>query len=575
MSSTVEQIKERMDIVDLVSQYVTLKRAGSAMKALCPFHSERTPSFVVSSSRQSYHCFGCGEHGDIFTFVEKMEGVDFKGALKILAEKTGVQLKYENSSMRRKEKDEKDKMFSVMEHAANAYFKNLFANERAIDYLKSRGLTADTISRFKIGFAPDDWHYIENTLVDMGFDRDIIEKTGLIIKGNKRYYDRFRSRIMFPIRDSAGRTIAFSGRIFDKKDEKTAKYINSPETVLYSKSKVLYGYDFAKHSIRKNDFVIFVEGQMDLIASHQAGYTNTVAISGTAFTHEHCDIISRMSKNMVLALDADDAGLKAVSRSASVALPRGFDVKVAILPEGEDPADILKKENGKEIWVGIIKNAKHVIEFLLHVYSLKFNTKSDEGSRLFKKNVEKKVLPFVAQISSVMEQEHFAKVIARKTGLSESSILLSVSNIKDLRDHENEERVDIAHTADYGKKANALFILSSIIVWQRDAKNRLFDISELERNIVDIVGEDKYKKTLSDINEEAILQIESMCSTEVCIKKIVEEQIARLKRGVLNDKRNSLVYELRLAEEADDEKKVIELSKEITNVNKQLEELSI
>ncbi|KKP98393.1 MAG: primase protein [Candidatus Nomurabacteria bacterium GW2011_GWA1_36_15] len=273
INSPVQQIKERLSIEEIVSSYIKLEKAGANFKARCPFHNEKTPSFFVSPDRASYYCFGCGAKGDIFSFIEEFEGLDFKGALKILAERAGIPLVQYS-----KEKEgEKEKLYRAMEEATKFFEKNLAENKKILEYLKSRGLEEKTIGDFKIGFSLLDWRTLFEYLKSKGFSDKEIELAGLVKKTEKGFYDRFRGRIMFPISDSSGRIIAFSGRIFED-DGKSAKYLNSPDTPIFSKSAVLYGLDKAKESIRKNNFSILVEGQMDLILSHQAGFRNTVAI---------------------------------------------------------------------------------------------------------------------------------------------------------------------------------------------------------------------------------------------------------------------------------------------------------
>ncbi len=568
MSSTVEQIKDRVDIVDLVSGYITLQRGGANMKARCPFHSERSPSFTVSAERQSYHCFGCGEHGDIFTFIEKIEGVDFKGALKILAEKAGVEIKYDGPKKSKEQLDEREKSFAAMQQAAEFYYQRLQENKEVLKYLEDRGFTSDTITRFQIGFAPDDWHAAESMLKVAGFNLKTLESVGLSIKGDKGHYDRFRSRIMFPMRDTAGRVVAFSGRVFGKAadDVKNAKYINSPETELYSKSKVLYGYDMAKQAIRKNDFTILVEGQMDLVACHQAGYNNTVAISGTALTNEHCKVLGRMSKNIVLSLDADDAGIKAAGRSAIIALANGFDAKVAQLPDGKDPADVLN-EGSIDQWKEIIKNAKHIVEFLLDVYE----AKNKDDDRKFKKRVEEVVLPFVARIQSKIDQEHFIKIVAGKIGASESTVILALQAVKLPKEQVTTEEPAKVRTQDYRKQFSPLTMLASIIKWQEELSEAAVDTSAIRGRVVSMVGQEALEEALKDVGGGDITYAESMYGSKEAVQAVVAERLEYLRQGTLRSKRLKLTQDLLKAESNKDKKVIKELQQEINTLNKELE----
>ncbi len=568
MTSTVEQIKDRLDIIDVVSGYVPLQRAGANSKARCPFHSERTPSFTVSPARQSYHCFGCGEHGDIFTFIERVEGVDFKGALKILADKAGVEIKYDGPKKSKEEKDEREQMFEVMASAAEFYYQRLQENDEVLKYLESRGFTRDTITHFQIGFAPDDWHAVESMLKVAGFKSEIVEKVGLIIKGDKGHYDRFRSRIMFPMRDTASRVVAFSGRIFGKaaEDEKNAKYINSPETELYSKSKVLYGFDMAKQAIRKNDFTILVEGQMDLIACHQAQYSNTVAISGTALTSEHCKILGRMSKNLVLALDADEAGIKAAGRSAIIALQSGFDAKVARLPEGKDPADILQ-ESGVEEWKMLIKDSKHIVEFLLEVYEQKY----DADERKFKKRVEEVILPFIARIHSKIDQDHFIKLVSSKIGASESTIILAIQDIKLPKESIESEGPAKVHVQDYRKQFSPASVLASVISWQGTLAKPAIDIKTIRERIISMIGKEGLEQALTSVTEGDIAYVESLYGTVESVQSLVAERLEYLRQSTLRVQRLELTQALHKAEGAGDNDTIEALHKQINKINSNLE----
>src|SRR3989338_6165753 len=308
-AGTVQQIKDRLSIVDVVSQYVKLERSGANLRARCPFHAERTPSFFVSPERGTYHCFGCNVGGDIFSFVEQIEGLDFKGALKVLAEKAGVPIVYGRSDKR--EKDERDRLFELMEVATIFYVSQL--NDDVRKYLHGRSTNDATIKTFRLGWAGEGWSALADHLKNKKFS----EKEMLDAGNGKRtesggVNDKFRNRIMFPIADSAGRVVGFSGRIFGENVSPEApKYLNSPETPLFHKSRILYGLDKAKLSVRKHNCAVLVEGQLDLLASHHAGWGNTIAVSGTAFTPEHAALIRRMTDNLVIALAADDARIKA------------------------------------------------------------------------------------------------------------------------------------------------------------------------------------------------------------------------------------------------------------------------
>ena len=315
MHSPVEKIKERLSINDVISSYLTITQAGKNYKAKCPFHNEKTPSFFISPERGSYYCFGCGAKGDIFSFVEHFEGTDFLGALKLLAEKAGVTLERKSYES----KDKTERLYDIMEEATTFFELNFERQPEARSYLRGRGLSDPTIKSFRIGYAPSVWRSVSDHLLSKGFTREDIEAVGLIKTSDKGFYDRFRGRIIFPISDSSGRVIAFSGRIFALSSDQTkkseveeAKYLNSPDTQLFNKSNVLYGIDKAKVAIRSRGYSIVVEGQMDLILSHQALFLNTVAVSGTALADSVNDteskinnlgLIRRLSPNVIFAFD--------------------------------------------------------------------------------------------------------------------------------------------------------------------------------------------------------------------------------------------------------------------------------
>ena len=419
----VKEIKDKISIEEVVGEYVNLKRAGVHLKALCPFHSEKTPSFIVTPERGTYHCFGCGEHGDIFTFLQKMEGIDFKDALQRLAYKAGVEIK--NVEFRKKDKSKYEKIYKIMDLALEYYEKQFKNNTKAQDYLKDRGLTDKVLKEFRVGFAPNDWTSIYDYLLSLGFSNSDIESAGLIKKreGGDGYYDRFRSRIMFPIFDDTGRTVAFSGRIFGSKDDKGAKYINSPETEIFKKSDVLYGYNFAKSVMRKADFAIIVEGQADLLAMNVAGFKNAMALSGTALSDKQISLISRFTKNIILALDSDEAGLNSIIKNSEKLFSLGFDVKALKIKEGADPADILK-EGGAQAIKDLIKNAEPVVDYLIRHFKILHNHEK------YVKVLRSRILPIVAKLDSLVEREIWADKIARSLSVSVESVLKDIENIE-------------------------------------------------------------------------------------------------------------------------------------------------
>ena len=407
MSSTVEQIKSRLDIADVVQSYIKLQKAGANFKANCPFHNEKTPSFFVSPARQSWHCFGCSRGGDMFSFVMEIEGVDFLESLKILADRAGVEVE----KIDKNRQNERLRLLQLMDEAVKFYETELRKNADVVAYLKKRGMKGETAKAFNIGFAPAGWNNLRDYLKDKGYSESEMEKAGMAVKSAKSqagYYDRFRSRIMFPISNASGQTVGFSGRIFGEEGtDSGGKYINSPQTVLYDKSGILYAFDKAKNEIRKKDACVIVEGQMDAVMSHQAGATNAVAISGTALTFEHLKLIKRLTEKIIMAFDKDEAGARASSKGIDMALAEGFEVKIAVSPSGKDPADAVL--DNPESWLKAVSEAKNVIEFYLELF--------DE-----RKDIERKILPYIAVLQSEMEKAGWVKKISEKLKIKEDAV---------------------------------------------------------------------------------------------------------------------------------------------------------
>lgn len=420
MSRAVEQIKDRLGIVEVIGSYLRLEKAGINYKARCPFHQEKTPSFFVSPARGGYYCFGCHQGGDIFSFVEAVEGLDFLGALKVLADRAGVVLDQSNF----KRDPQKQSLYDVLELSKRYYREVLRRHPEAQKYLEGRGLKPETIESFGLGLAPEAWQNLYNFLRQKGFSDETMDKAGLVIKSTRgsvggRYYDRFRGRLMFPLADSSGRVVGFSGRVFPPEAEKNpnvgGKYVNSPQTELYDKGRILYGLDKAKVEIRRQDSVVLVEGQFDLIMSHQSGVANAVAVSGTALTKDHLELLGRLTHNLVMAFDGDAAGVAAASRAIGLALDLGLEVKVAELPPGVDPAELIQKDPDR--WQKNVVEAKHVIDFLLGVLE-----KKQLDKRELAHAIKKEVYGYVGRLRERIDRAHFISKIASITGLNESVI---------------------------------------------------------------------------------------------------------------------------------------------------------
>ncbi|MGH7141417.1 MAG: DNA primase [Minisyncoccia bacterium] len=447
-SPEIEQIKERLNIAEVVGGYVQLQKAGRNFRARCPFHKERTPSFMVSPERGTYMCFGCGEKGDVISFVQKMDGIDFRSALQQLAERAGVALpKFSAKAPEQKAKEDqlRDRLLVCLEAAAEFFESELQKRNDVREYVAKRAVSEASARAWRIGYAPAAWDALSKHLLEKKFTSEEIIGAGLGIASRNnsqgssvdpgsqrtvpgdsaRLYDRFRGRIMFPIFDNANKVIAFSGRFFKQvpgshEEGEPAKYVNSPETALFKKSRTLYGLNAAREAMRKLDCILLVEGQFDVVLAHQSGLRFAAAVSGTALTPEHLALLSRYSKRLLLALDADAAGLRSGLRSAAMALALGFDVKIPTMPEGcKDPADAAAKD--PELLRAAVRESKTAIEFFLD--ALRRDAKDERG---YKKMVEGQVLPLIAAIPSRIDEAHFALLVATRLNVPEDAVRAEV-----------------------------------------------------------------------------------------------------------------------------------------------------
>lgn len=536
---TVQQVKEKLSIVDVVSQYVKLERSGANFRARCPFHAERTPSFFVSPDRGTFHCFGCNVGGDIFTFVQQIEGLDFKGALKILAERAGIPLVYEQGGKERS--DERDRLYELLETATIFYTSRV--SEPVKTYLQERGVTADTMKTFRLGWAGGGWSELSEHLRSKKFtDNDIIE-AGLAKKGDRGLIDKFRNRIMFPIADSAGRIVGFSGRIFGEDAPPDApKYLNSPETPLFRKSRILYGFDKAKQAMRQLGCAILVEGQMDLLMSHQAGWANTVAVSGTAFTLEHAQLIRRMTDNLVIALDPDEAGFKAAARAARVALQNNLNVKVAEAPEGLDPADLILAK-GADVWKQAIRNSKDIITFLLDVLHKHAKNKDN-----FRRSVESVVLPFLSDVTSPIAREGYIREIAARLSVSEHAVSEALARIPILKETEHSS-VNISAESERGfDRAQQAF---SVLLWQRSLEKPGIDIKAYEQELREALGDDAmgvFENLTKSEQEKLRFSAERIFGKSVALKRELDTLLSVLLRERLSAELSAATEALKRAE---------------------------
>lgn len=429
-SSPIDEIKSRLDIVEVIGGYIKLSKAGVNYRAVCPFHSEKKPSFFVSPARQIWHCFGCSLGGDIFKFVMQIEGIEFGDALRILAQKAGVELKEQSPKL----KTERQRLYEICELSCRFFEKQLSASalgEAVKQYLLSRGINEESIKAWRLGWAPDSWQGLSDFLVGRGYSREEVEKAGLAIKREGKFYDRFRGRIMFPIFDLNSQVIGFGGRVFQNSEE-IAKYVNTPATLLYDKGKILYGLDKAKVEIRKRDSVMLVEGYIDAIMVSQAGFKNVVAVSGTALTPYQLRLLKRYTGNLLVAFDMDVAGSAATKRGIDLAQNEDFNIKVVTMPRDKDPADVIAR-SPKE-WEELVSNSRSIMDFYFENAFSIFDKSSPEG----KKKIAQLLLPAIKRIPNSIERSYWIQKLASDLEAREDDVRDQLNKINDDRPYQQE-----------------------------------------------------------------------------------------------------------------------------------------
>ncbi|MBI4058274.1 DNA primase [Candidatus Gottesmanbacteria bacterium] len=431
-------IRERIPIVDFINEWVPLKKAGRNYKGICPFHNEKTASFIVSPERNIWHCFGCGKGGDVFSFAMEFERIEFTEALKFLADRAGVKLSFR---VARGSKDELRERLLEMHHLTSEFYTYLLTKhrvgERARQYLKERGVSDQIIATFKLGYAPQGWDNLLSFLRKKGFSDKELKASGLFIEGRSGMYDRFRGRIIFPIHDPRGTVIAFSGRLIEVvSGREEAKYINSPETPLYIKGDTLYGLSITKERIKKEGSVVVVEGEFDTLSSFQAGVANVVAIKGSALTEMQVKILKRFTERLILALDRDAAGDRAARRGIEIADGEGFDIRIATIEHGKDP-DEAARENPEE-WKKAVKNARPFYDFVIASACARFDVSDPFG----KKKVSDEVLPILSKINNSIIQAHYIKVLAETLGVPEDRLHEAIRKVKPVEYNRSLAQVD-------------------------------------------------------------------------------------------------------------------------------------
>ena len=439
----IDEIKGRLDIVDIVSDYATLQKSGRNFKAICPFHTEKTPSFFVFPERGTWHCFGsCGTGGDIFSFIMKQEGIDFGAALRILAERAGVTLV---SKQEERDVDKETERLYLINAAAAQYFHHLLLNAKAAEiassYLSERGISKEIIDIFELGFSPNSWDALCQHLKSRGYESDTMVSAGLsIAKEGGGFRDLFRNRLMIPIRNEDGKVVGFGARALDNT---TPKYLNSPQTAIFNKSSLLYGLDRAKEAIREQGLAIIVEGYMDVLTAHQHSMANVVAPMGTSLTHKHMEIIKRLTRNLALALDADAAGEQATLRGLEVARQAFSErvdrrekrwlegdskmegkVKVIFMPQGKDPDEVIREST--EEWQRMVSEASTVMDYFFNAVISKLDMSSASG----KLEAKNQLLLFILETADEAEKDIYLKRLSELTGIDEKTLVGEAARLK-------------------------------------------------------------------------------------------------------------------------------------------------
>ena len=566
----IEEIKRRLDIIELISSYLTLKKAGANYKALCPFHQEKTPSLMVSPEKQIFKCFGCSESGDIFSFVMKMENLEFREALKMLAERAGVKLKSQRPKPG-ESPERKTQLYKINHFSALVFQKILIshpAGKKALNYLEKRKISLQTMKDFKIGYAPQA-KVLSQLLLKRGYRLNEITSAGSP--------DRFFKRIIFPISDPLGNVVGFTGRALEIGQE--PKYLNTSETIIFHKGRILYNLFQARGPIKQEKATVVVEGQMDVVASHQAGVKNVVASSGTALTEEHLTVLNRYTPNIIFAFDSDTAGTIAAKRAYEMAIAQGMNVKLALLGNFKDPGEMIV--NNPLLWREAIQKPVGMIDWY---FKLAFEKRAADGraeelSSQEKKEIAREILPIIKIIPDRIEQAHFVNLLAKKLSVSEEAIF-------DVLGHSSSKTAPgkSAKATGFKRTLTNESLLLGILLWRPDkikkALGQLDDSTFQDKRMAAIYIEllkvyDKDKqKVLERLREKIprelkifldtlILEVENLYQDDQSqIEEDLSQALNHLKKNQKEALKNYYAHEIKLAEEKKDWPKLKKLMRE-------------
>ncbi len=572
----IEQIQSRLDIVEVVSGYIPLKKAGANFRALCPFHQEKTPSFMVSPSKQIYHCFGCGAGGDVISFVMEYEKVEFMEALKILAQKTGIKIPLFRKRDYIRRSTAANLIYRINEMATSYYNAILLGSNKAIrarEYLRQRGISAQTVATFKLGFAPDLWDGLLKYAQKNHINADALSKAGLAIPGKEgTFYDRFRNRIMFPIFGINSKTVGFGARVLD---DSMPKYINSPETDIYIKGRHLYGLNIAQHEIRKRDEVVIVEGYLDLIIPFQNGICNIVATLGTALTVEQISLIKRYTSNVVIIFDADEAGEAASLRSLDILVGEGLNVKLASLPKGFDPDKYVRTKKAEGLR-SVIDSAKGLFDYKMDILLSKYSRNSTEA----KAKIISEMLPTIKRVSNAVLRSDYIKRLSHNLSVDEKAILIELKKVKlDYTRTAPVPAVEIKQETRAAEKVIAALAMEDAEIARRIRDE--FDIKDFKdmrvKKIIEhsfaLINENKQPtaaRLIHYIGDEKMSQFICHLLAEVenivDREKTIEDCIRWIKIDNLRCRKEKLAHQIKEAEKSGNDKEVMVLVKEFNNL---------
>lgn len=574
--SIIEQVQSRSDIVEIISRYVPLKKAGRNFKAPCPFHHDKTPSFIVSPDKQIYHCFGCGAGGNVFSFLMKQESLEFPEVVEMLAENAGIVLPRGISKSGASESD--NRLYKINELASQFFQAHLAKNPQAMEYLSSRGIGPETAKKFKIGCAPDAWEGLLTFLKSKGIEASLVETAGLAVSNDKGgYYDRFRKRIIFPITDLKERILGFGGRIMDSS---LPKYINSPETPIYSKGRNLYGLSCSREAIKKKGHALIVEGYLDFLVPYQAGIQNIIATLGTALTVDQAKLLKRFSKTVVLVYDPDEAGESASLRGLDIFVSEDMNVYIAELPRGLDPDGFIRK-NGADDFVKLIKSSRNIFDYKFDKLSKRYNAATTNG----KAGIVNEMLPTISKIGNAVARSEMIKKLSASLSVDADAIKAELNKVKpDFTERRAAVKaVEIKHDV---KKAE-LVVLAVLLGGGKGCVAAVEDtltldeirssaVREIAKSILALRKENKEINAAKLINHFGSgTESASLISEAVSLLDSLEDReralgdcIARIKKDNIKDRLARLQEAIRLAHSQKDDSKVRSLVAEYNDLVK-------